>query len=530
MIEKIAVGYGAIDIGQEKIFIAASGCPEVVAFGTHTADLRLAAAHLKGHGVRKVAMEATGVYWIPLHDLLEAEGVEVTVFNGAHARNMPGRKSDVSDCQWHAMLHSHGLLVAAFIPPEEIRQLRCFYRLREDHLSIGAAHIQHMQKALDMMNVRLHVVLSQIHGVSGMRVLKAILAGERNAVALAELCDAQILKRKRKEVIKSQEGNWQEHHLFALKQAVECYEFCQRQAVACDKEIEALLRRINAGKPPAPAQEGRKIKIVRHNAPQIKNLHSHLVAFAEGRDATRLPGISPLGFMKLLGEVGADLSAWKSHKHFTSWLGLAPGSHQSGKRRKRVPRKKTMAGQIFREAVLSIAKSKHLALGAAYRRLKARKGAAIATTAIARKLAVLYYQLMTRGLDYVERGIADYEKKYREQTLRYLTKMANAFGLSISQTPAHWGCLFGWGAHASRRIHQADLRTPLCRRACRTLQPFVAYATKGCNKLVSCALRIFVNWQCARVQGHVATNPADLAESVVLAQQSIPQRGFGVLE
>ena len=431
-IEKIAPGYAGIDIGQEQIFIAVSG-QAVKVFGTHMADYRLAAEYLQGHGARQVAMEATGVYWIPLHDLLQAAGLAVTVFNGAYARNMPGRKSDVSDCQWHAMLHSHGLLVPCFIPPEEIRQLRCFYRLREDHLGIGAAHIQHMQKALDLMNVRLHVVLSQIHGVSGLRIIKAILAGERSALALAQLCDAQILKHKREAVLKSLEGNWQAHHLFALQQAVEGYEFCQRQAVACDKQIAALLGRLTAAKPPPPPPAaGRKPKVVRHNAPQIDNLHGQLMGLADGRDATRLPGISPLGFLKLLGEIGTDLSAWKSEKHFTSWLGLAPGSNQSGKRRKRLPRKKTVAGQIFREAVLSIAKSKYLALGAAYRRLKARKGAPIAITAIARKLAVLYYRLMTKGLDYVERGIADYEKKYQEQTLRYLNKMAAAHGFSLS--------------------------------------------------------------------------------------------------
>lgn len=379
MIEKIAPGYAGIDIGQEKIFIAVSN-EAVKSFGTHTADYRMAVEYLKQQLVKEVAMEATGVYWIPLHDLLEAQGVKVTVFNGAHARNMPGRKSDVSDCQWHAMLHSHGLLVPCFIPGEDIRQLRCFYRLREDHLGIAAAHIQHMQKALDLMNVRLHIVLSQIHGVSGQRVIKAILAGERSAIALSELCDAQILTRKRDEVIKSLEGNWQEHHLFALKQAVECYEFCQRQMLGCDKQIEALLRKMNIDKPPRPPETGRKIKVVRHNAPQIENLHEQLVSVADGRDATKLPGISPLGFMKLLGEIGTNLSSWKSEKHFTSWLGLAPGSNQSGKRRKRTPRKKTVAGQIFREAVLSIAKSKYLALGAAYRRLKARKGAPIAIT------------------------------------------------------------------------------------------------------------------------------------------------------
>jgi transposase len=381
-------------------------------------------------------MEATGVYWIPLHDLLERKGIAVTVFNGAHARNMPGRKSDVQDCQWHGMLHSHGLLVPCFIPTEEIRQLRCYYRLREDHLSIAAEHIQHLQRALDLMNVRLHVVLSQIHGVSGLRVIKAILAGERDPEALCALCAAQIRKHKKAEVIKSLQGHWQEHHLFALRQALESYEFCLRQMAACDKEIEALLQKVTKDKPPQMPEPGRKIKVVRHNAPQIDQLHRLLVTLSGGTDATKLPGISPLGFMKLLGDIGTDLSRWPSVKHFTSWLGLSPGLSpgraQSGKRRKRIPRKKTVAGQIFREAVLSITKSKHLALGAAYRRLRAKKGSAVAIVAIARKLATLYYNLFTKGLDYVEEGVQRYEEKYRQQTLRYLEKTAKTFGFVLT--------------------------------------------------------------------------------------------------
>jgi transposase len=434
MIDKIHPGYGAIDIGQEKIFLACGETAEVRSFDTFSADLELAAAYLQERGVSKVAMEATGVYWIPIHDVLESKGFEVTVFNGAHARNMPGRKTDVQDCQWHAMLHSHGLLVPCFIPPEDIRQLRCFYRLRDDHLGIAAAHIQHMQRALDLMNVRLHVVISQLHGVSGLRVIRAILDGERDAEKLSELCDAQILKEKRAKVVASLQGHWQEHHLFALRQALEGYEFCKAQAQACDQEIEKLLQKINADRPSQSPEAGRKIKVVRHNAPAIENLHGQLITMTGGRDATKLPGISPLGFMKLLGETGTDLSGWKTRKHFTSWAGLAPGSNQSGRRRKRVPRKKTVVGQIFREAVLSLAKSKHLALGAAYRRLRRHRGAAVAATAIARKLAELYYALMTKGLDYVEEGIARYEERYRQQTMRYLKKTAEAFGFALTPT------------------------------------------------------------------------------------------------
>jgi transposase len=435
MIETIHPGYGAIDIGQEKIFVACGETVEVRSFQTFSADLEVAAAYLKERGVRRVAMEATGVYWIPLHDLLQAKGLEVTVFNGAHARNMPGRKSDVQDCQWHAMLHSHGLLVSCFIPTEEIRQLRCFYRLREDHLSIAGAHIQHMQRALDLMNIRLHVVISQLHGVSGLRVIRAILEGERDPEVLSALCDAQILKRKREQVIKSLQGQWQDHHLFALRQALEAYEFCLQQVRDCDKQIEALLQRINRDLPPQTPEAGRKIKVTRHNAPEIDNLHGQLLTMCGGRDATKLPGIGPLGFMKLIGETGTDLKKFPTEKHFSSWAGSAPGSNRSGKRAGRVRRKKTVVGQIFREAVLSIAKSKHLALGAAYRKLRARRGAAIAVTAIARKLAVLYYRLMTKGLDYVEEGIKRYEERHRERTMRFLKKTAETYGFTLTPNP-----------------------------------------------------------------------------------------------
>jgi transposase len=431
MIDKIHPGFAALDIGQEQIYIACAGEAQVRVFPTFSVDLQEAAKYLTQHGVTQVAMEATGVYWIPIHDLFEAHGLKVTVFNGAHARNLPGRKSDVSDCQWHAMLHSHGLLTPCFIVPEEIRQLRCFYRLREDHLSIAAAHVQHMQKALDLMNVRLHTVISQIHGVSGLRVIRAILAGERDPKVLVTLCDARIRKKKQKEVIKSLEGHWQEHHLFALRQAVEAYEFCHAQMAACDREIEQLLQRINAHKAPLERDPSIQSKPIRHNAPAIANLHSHLLTMTDGRDVTKLPGFTALGFMKLMGEIGPDLSAWPTVKHFTSWLGLSPGNSQSGKRRKKVPRKKTVAAQIFRESVMSIAKSKYLALGAFYRRLRARRGPAVAHVATARKLAEMFYHLMTKGLDYAEKGVEQYEAQYQEQTIRFLKKTAAKFGMSL---------------------------------------------------------------------------------------------------
>jgi transposase len=430
MIDRIQPGFAALDLGATKIFAATAEAP-VKTFGTFTGELEVLGQWLKEHQVHAVAMEATGIYWIPVHDALQAAGLEVTLFHGAHARNLPGRKSDVSDCQWHAMLHSHGLLRACFIPPEPIRKLRSFYRQREDKLSIAVAHIAHMQRALDLMNVRLHHVISQIHGVSGLRVIEAILQGERDPAALAAPCETQILKKKKAEVLASLQGDWQEHHLFALRQALEAYRFCHQQIAACDAQIEALLRTLNTGRVPQKPKPGQKVKVARHNAPRIPNLHGQLLTLCEGRDATLLPGFSPLGWMKLIGEVGTDLSAFPTEKHFAAWAGLAPQKHQSGRRNRRQRRPKTKVGQIFREAAMSLAKSKHLALGGFCQRIKGRRGAAVAFVATARKLAILFYRVMTRGLDYVEHGLAQYQANYRSQTERYLRKTAARLGFAL---------------------------------------------------------------------------------------------------
>jgi transposase len=435
-IDKIMPGVAAIDIGVDSYFVAVAD-QEVKRFGTFTSDVQLLASYLHEQGVKRVAMEATGVYWIPLHDHLDSSGFELTVFNGAHARNLPGRKTDVQDCQWHAMLHSHGLLQSGFIPPPDIRRFRSYYRLREDYVESSARCVNQMQKALDLMNIRLHNVISRIQGVSGLRVIEAILAGERDPVKLTSLCDVQILKHKRAEVEASLEGTWEEQHLFALGRALAGYRFFQEQMVSCDRGIERLLHELNEGKPPA---QKKGHSVLRHNAPEIDDLHGELVKLCNGCDATVLPGIGPLGLMKLVGEVGTDLSAWPTEKHFTSWLGLAPGNHASGKRRKRVKRRKTRAGQIFKEAVPSLARSKHLALGAYYRRMKASKGAAVANTATARKLAEMFYRAMTKGLDYVEEGVRKYDERYREQAIRRMQKTARALGYAtvpMEQLLAH---------------------------------------------------------------------------------------------
>lgn len=430
MINRILAGVAAIDIGSEKLFVAVCDQP-VCSFGSFTCELQRLSEYLQAHGVRRVAMEATGVYWIPVHNQLQDAGFEVTLFNGLHARNLPGRKTDVQDCQWHAMLHGHGLLQPCFVPPPQIQELRSYYRLREDHLRMAASHIQHMQKALDLMNVRLHNVISQIQGVSGLKVVQAILDGERDANRLASLCSAQILNRKRGDVVRSLKGNWQEHHLFALRQGLEGYRFYQAQVSQCDERIERLLRAWTKDQEPREPGPDDRVKKTRHNAPQINGLNGLLLTLCEGRDPTQISGIGPLSQLKLVAELGTDLSPWATRKRFVSWLGLGVGRHDSGKSRRRVRAPKTNAGQIFRESAMSVAKSSHTALGAFYRRIKGRRGHAVALKALARKLAEYYYDVMTKGLHHVEIGLKRYAEIMRERQEQYLKKTAKQLGMCL---------------------------------------------------------------------------------------------------
>ena len=415
-----------IDIGADFIFIAVED-QAVVSFETFTDALHQARDYLLAHHIETVAMEATGIYWLPLYEILEAAGLEVFLVNGAHVKNVPGRKSDVLDCQWLEQLHSCGLLRKSFIPEAQIRQLRTYLRLRDDHIELGAMHIQHMHKALELMNIKLHRVISQIQGKSGLRIVEAMLAGERDAEVLAALCQRQILNRKRSEVIRSLAGTYQAEHLFALEQALTAWRFYQQQIQQCDQKIEALLEEMTAAieqpdeiQPPKP---------IRHNKPAIADLHTKLMKLTGGRDASQLPGLT---LMKLISEVGTDMSRWPSAKHFVAWLGLSPGVHQSGKRRwRRRSRRKSRAGQIFRESAQSLAGSKHLALGGFYRRLRAKRGPAIAIVATARKLAIMFYNVLRYGMAYVEQGLHRYEQRYKEQIIRSLQRRAKALGLQL---------------------------------------------------------------------------------------------------
>lgn len=425
-----------IDIGSEKIFVCASD-DGYQSFDTFTEDLKFAAKYIKQNAVTSVAMEATGVYWMPIKDILEADGIEVVLVRAGDANQLPGRnKTDGEDCQWIRTLHQHGLLRPCFIPEETIRELRTIVRLRQDHIQMAAAHIQHMQKAFTLMNLRLHQVISQIQGASGRRIIEAILDGERDAEKLARLCDKQIICNKKEEVLKSLDGNYREEYLFMLKQAYKAWNFYNELIGECDKNIEAWLSRNTNDKP--EVDHITPAKPIRHHKPEIENFHVKMLQLMDEKDASQLPGLTDYSVMRLVAEVGINLKEWKNEKSFVSWLGLAPKRYSSGKMRRRYKGKQnTTAGQIFKEAAQSILNSKHIGLGSFARRLKSRKGPQIAIKATARKLAVLYYHAATKGMDYVEKGINDYNAQVKQTELHRLRKQASKLGFSLAEVLVH---------------------------------------------------------------------------------------------
>lgn len=426
-----------IDVGSEKLFLSIAG-DEPVVFGTMTNEVYRLRDYVRQHGVTTVAMEATGVYWLYLYSVLEAAGLEVIAVNGRYVKNLPGRKTDMADCQWLATLHAHGLLRGGFVPPAEIRRLQDYQRLRADHVTEAASQVQKMQQALERMNIKFHDVISDLTGVSGMKVIKAILAGERQPERLLALCDVQIQKHKRERVIESLHGVWAAEHLFALRQALSIWEFYQERLAECDREIEGVLSEL-AGPPaasPPHSPEGsqgetKATKPARKNAPRIENLHALLVRVCGGRDATSLPGVADYLWLQLIAETGREMSAWATEKHFTAWCGLAPGTRQSGKRKGSVKRQRNRAGRLFCAAARTLVRSVDKGLGGFVRRISRRKGGLVAIKALARKLAALYYRVLRYGLEYAERGLREYEQKYEESQRRLLCKLAAKHGFKL---------------------------------------------------------------------------------------------------
>ena len=436
--EKIREKAAGIDIGAKKVFVSVEG-QEVRYFLTFTEDLEKLRNYLLEHNIETVAMEATGIYWNILYDMLEEAGIDVWLVDGRQTKQVPGRKTDVKDCQWIQQLHSYGLLNRCFVAESDIKELRIYQRLREDHIRSASMHINHMQKALTEMNIRLTDVIDQIHGSSGLAIIEAILNGERDKYKLLKLCHIRIIKNKKDEVLKSLNGRYTKSGLFALKQAYDSYCFYQHQIEQCDQMLQEVLNRMSNQKPDQKINTRRKP--IRHNKPQIDNLGSALMKIFDGKDATSLSGITDYTWLQLLSETGTDLSRWPSEKHFTSWLGLAPGQHRSGKMKKNKRKSgRPKAGQIFRQIAQSLLTSKRIALGAFGRRLSSRKGSPVAIKSVARKLAAMYWRIMVKGVEFVEKGIKYYEEQLLAQKQRSLFRLAKELKMQVSYNELSVNC------------------------------------------------------------------------------------------
>jgi transposase len=415
-----------VDVGSEHMHVSIGGdTPKV--FGTVTSQLHALRDWLLEQGVHSVAMEATGVYWLPLFGVLEAAGLEVWMVNGRQTRNLPGRKTDIADCQWGATLHMHGLLHAGFVPSADIRRLQDYLRLRADHVAAAAGCIQLMQKALERMNIKLHDVISSLAGVSGLAVMRAMVAGERSPEALLALCDVQIQRHKQQAVIESLRGTWTKEHVRALDHALQSWDHYQRLIADCDQCIADILPSPNPEQPPL----GKTSKRPGPNAPEIALLRESLAQMCGGNDLTQLPAMTPYGALQLIGEVGTDLSKWPTAKHFTSWMGLATGNHDSGKHKGHVKRTRNRAGQLLCMMAQGLVRSKDKALGGFYRRLAMRKGGLIATKALARKLGEWFWRMMVNGGSYVEQGLAHYEAQVQLSKERSLKRLAKELKMAV---------------------------------------------------------------------------------------------------
>lgn len=437
-----------VDIGATEHYGAVppdavpAGQPAVRKFGTFSEDLDQLVEWLKACGVTTVAMESTGVYWIPLFQKLEAAGFEVVLVNAHMLKHVPGRKTDVQDCQWIQQLHSYGLLRASFRPEDPICRLRTLVRHRASVVSHGAEHILHMQKALTQMNVQLHHVVSHLTGETGQRILRAILAGERNPEKLVKLRDPQITRSTEEEMLKGLTGDWRPELLFVLGQSFGAWEFYQEQMKECDQAIEQQLKSIETAKPKPAVQRSAADPLASANPrpkrPQSRKRNDPEMDLAPelaricGVDLTAAHGLRVLTVLVLIAEIGSDTSQWRSAKAFTSWLGLCPNNKISGGRvlssgtRKVVNR----AATALRMAAVGLAETDTW-LGSFYRRMRSRMGPAGAVTATARKLATIVYYLLSKQEAFIDRDLAIYEERVNRQRVARLKKQAARMGFRL---------------------------------------------------------------------------------------------------
>jgi transposase len=377
-------------------------------------------------------MQSTGVYWIPLYELLEERGFEVYLVNARHTKNLPGRKSDVQESQWLLKLHTYGLLNNSFQPPSQIRMLRTYWRQRGEHIRGAATCIQRMQKALTQMNVQLANVISDISGLTGQAIVRAIVAGKRDPRQLAALSDHRV-HASQEEIAKSLEGNWRPELLFVLQQEVDMYDFYQKRITECDEQLQKHLASFNpALSVDAPKQKAKKQA---KNAPRF-NLGSELQRIT-GVDLTRIDGIDVMVAQTIVSEVGLDMSRWKTESHFASWLGLCPDNRISGDKvlSRGTRRVINRAATALRQAANALIRSRSY-LGAQFRRLRSKLGAPKAITAMAHRLARLVYRMLKYGQAYVDKGSQYYEEKYRQQQIHLLRKRATKLGFQIMEVGA----------------------------------------------------------------------------------------------
>lgn len=418
----------AIDIGSAEHWVAVPPGrrqESVRRFGCCTEDLEALAKWLKACKVTTVVLEATGHYWMVLYDLLEARKLHPVVVNPRYAKNMSGKKGDIPDCQWMQKLHTYGLFSNSFRPVEEIRALRTYMRQRENLVAAASQSIQHMQKALTEMNVQLANVISDISGETGLRIIDAILAGERDPEQLARLKDGRI-KASLKVLIRALRGHWKEEQLFVLRQARRTYANYQEQLQQCAQRIEALMQAMDSRQPQGegPAASPRTKLPAFDLGEELRRIL--------GVDLTKIPGVGPVTAQVVLSEIGTEVSAWRTENHFASWLGVCPDHRITGGKifgRSTRPVINRVRNAL-RMAAYTLDHS-HSALGAKYRRLKRKLGPPKAIIAMANHLAKLIYRMIKFGHEYVEQGMKAYEEKFRAQHRRWLEKKAKELGLKL---------------------------------------------------------------------------------------------------
>jgi len=434
-----------IDVGAAELFVCIaknSSEQEVRSFSTFTADIKLMIEWLKKNKVESVAMESTGVYWIPPYEFLEEAGFEVLLVNARFFKAVPGRKTDVQDCQWIQQLHSYGLLRGSFRPEMDIVELRSYVRQRSRLFESAGTQVQLMHKALTLMNIQLNHVISDITGMTGMNIIKAILQGERDPRALANLSVAGC-RKKMDLIAKALEGHYKEEHVFALQQAYEAYEFFHGQIDACEKKIQQVLHDIQA-KEEVFIKGQHQLELIKKGNPKKAYNRSpyHFNAVVEIQkitkaDLTTIPGIDENTAMKILSEIGTDMSRWRSAKAFVSWLGLCPGNKVSGGKvlSSKTKPSDNKAAQALRMAASSLYRATSY-LGAFYRRMRSRLGAPKAITATAHKLARMIYRMLVTGENYRELGENYYEQQYQDRVLANLKKRAKEMGYALTSIEA----------------------------------------------------------------------------------------------